>query len=284
MEKVVLIIDLRKDFRPFLSSAKFCIKTFIHEKLVHKPTCEFGFIGFGSVNVSDAMEQTTEANDGVKTISPFEEVSLNALRHVDRTPEIVCNGCLSSAFRKAYEMMSSGQKKKTAKKRVLVLSTFDGLPDSEQEACASSVAIGIADGISCELVRCLDDRSNQQIDHWIDGLAAHQVVIRNVRNGYELQTCFPTKENKDAHVIYSGPLVLGGDVALDVKIVPKVKREGFPALGNTTGETYNESFSYNWSYPTTPVGKSDELFRENDIDQSTPIGLEDRVRGFKVRG
>ena len=71
-------------------------------------------------------------------------------------------------------------------------------------------------------------------------------------------------------------------MVLDVKIVPKVKRELFPVLGNTSGESLNDSFSYNWSSPTPQTEKSGELYREDDIDQNFPVAVEKRVKGFKV--
>jgi hypothetical protein len=280
MEKVVVILDLRTEFSPFFPFAKTSIKTFIHEKLVHKPTCEFGLIGFGSPETS-VMAETAE-KEGLVTISPFEEVSLNALKHVDGMSAVICNGPLSSAFRKAADMVSGGVKKKTAKKRVIVLSTFASLPGYEQEACVSSLDIVRAEGVSCELVQCINNDTDKEANLWIHKLSSEQVAIRMVRNGYELKTCFPTKENKDAHVIYSGPLELGAGVVLDVKIVPKVKREPFPVLGNTSGESLNDSFSYNWSSPTPQTEKSGELYREDDIDQNFPVAVEKRVKGFKV--
>lgn len=280
MEKVVVIVDLREEFIPFFPSAKAGIKTFVHEKLVHKPTCELGLIGFGSPEVS--IVDGTAEKEGLVTISPFEEVSLNALKHVDNMSVIICNGPLSSAFRQAVDMVAGGLKKKTAKKRVIVLSTFASLPGYEQEACESALAIITAEGLFCELVQCIDEDTAQEANQWIHKLSSEQVAIRMVRNGYELRTCFPTKENKDAHVIYSGPLEFGGGVALDIKIVPKTKREVFPALGNTAGESLNDSFSYNWSYTASQTEKSGELYREDDIDQNCPVGIEKRVRGFKV--
>lgn len=276
MERLTLVLDLRQEFSGYLTSAKVCMKTLIHEKLVHKPTCEIAVIGFGSLDTSNVFPSSQSGEGEVLTISPLEEASLHALEAIDRFSGGHSRCSLSSALKRAAEMMSGAQKRKTAKKRVIVLSTFEGMSENEKEAC--KFAISIDYDISYEFICCVEAHGDEE--HSVNQIPG--VNVLEVQNGYELQTCFPTKVNRDGHVIYSGTLLLGSDIGLDVKIVPKTKRELFPPLGNTTGEFYSESLSHGWVYSSTPTGKTDELFREDDIEQTNPVDVDDRVRGFKV--
>lgn len=284
MDEVVVILDVRSSFYPFVESAKTCIKTLIHGKMVYKPRTLVGVVIFGS-DCSEVQHSEGIPSDAAAEIPcPLQPVSLQILERLNSiSGKDTYGGSLLSAIKAASDMMEQegSQKRKSVRKKLFIFSTFVDISENERHNIISATEMLVADGVSCEFLRCVDERDDGE-HHWIDGISK-PAISRKVHNGYELKTCFPTKENKDVHVIYSGSMNLGGDVEIRIKIVPKTKKEGFPVLGNTSEPSTNEYSSPHWSYPSASNSKADELYREDDIEQANPLGVNDRVRGFKVR-
>jgi hypothetical protein len=282
MEKVVVILDVRQatsggqHFRQ-------AIKTLVHDKLVHKPNHELGIIVCGCSQTDNPRFDGTvgDVYEHIVVAIPLQTVSLDTLRDID---SLECDplGCdqscsVPAAVRVAVDMLNltsdagKGTKKKASgKKRFVVLSSTRGLSKDDQQGIREHASM---EGIACQFI-LLNDMDVSSLSLEDD--------VRLVYDAYGMMTCFPTKEVRDAHVIYSHTMSFGGELDIYVKIVPKTKRETFPAMGNVsqsaTGDTDAFESSGLWGSHMSPAG---EYYRPDDIHQEHPVEQQDRVRGLR---
>lgn len=282
MEKVVVVLDVRQatsggqHFRQ-------AIKTLVHDKLVHKPNHELGLVVCGCSQTDNTRFDGTvgDVYEHIIEALTLQTVSLDVLRHVD---SLECDplhdnqSCsVPAAVRVAVDMLNrpsdagkGTRKKVSGKKRIVVLSSTGGVSKDDRQGIREHVS---SEGIACQFILLKDaDASLPSLDD----------DVRLVYDAYGMMTCFPTKEVRDAHVVYSHTMSFGGELDIYVKIVPKTKRETFPAMGNVsqsaTGDTDGFESSGLWgSHPPT----AGEHFRPDDIRQEHPVEQQDRVRGLR---
>jgi len=216
------------------------------------------------------------------------------------------SGWLSGGMRVALDMIGSS-KKKTGKKKVVVVSTFEGLSPRDVEDF-KRIVDGLQSGAPV-LVKFVhyDARpttagGGEVEEHWLWRAVApyrESANIKVVRTPSQLRTCFQIKETKEAHVIYSGTLQLADKLEVMVKIVPKIKKEPFMALGNTSNNAFDDSNEYVPSstygtYGTSPSfgaspssgtpsnsAASGDWYRQDDIEQKHPVPVGARIKAYK---
>lgn len=289
MEKVVVVLDCRASFSPFFESAKVALQTFVHEKLIHKPNHEVGIVIFGCDTTNNPLFDGTDgdAYEHVTVVQSLETVGVDLLKTLQRLPPPTVDsdrGSMDAAVRVAEEVLSTTteQKKKAAKRRIVVMSTFETGESDE----AKSTIEQLADASTLfTLIHCMhDEAARSTLDHWAWELGK-SVQVKPVHTLYQLRTCFPIKENKDAHTLYSHTMMLGNGLEIPVKVILKLKKEPFPSLGNASHlatETDVQESAAPWSYQSAGGGAAAGYYREDDIRQEDPIEVEDRVRGFRV--
>eukprot|EP00889_Picochlorum_renovo_P001066 jgi/Picre1/28096/NNA_003503.t1 len=263
MEKAVVVLDCRASFSPFFESAKTALQTFVHEKLIHKHH-EVGIVIFGCDTTSNPLFDGTDgdAYEHVSVVQSLETVGVDLLKTLQRLPPPTMGsdkGSMDAAVRVAGEVLrtTTEQKKKAAKQRIVVLSTFESGEGGEAKSTIEQLADA---SILFTLIHCMHDEEQARCasDHWAWALG-QSVQVKPVHTLYQLRTCFPIKENKDAHTLYSHTMKLGNSLEIPVKVILKLKKEPFPSLGNAS-----------------------HLATETDVqEQEYPIEVEDRVRGFR---
>jgi hypothetical protein len=290
MEKAVVVLDCRGSFAPFFESAKMALQTFVHEKLIHKPNHEVGLVIFGCDRTNNPLFDGTngDAYEHVAVAQSLETVGVDLLKTLQRLPPPTPGsdiGSMAAAVRVAGEVLNSSteQKKKAAKRRIVVLSTFESEKNGEAKGTIEEITNGLT---LFTLIRCLNaEEARCTGDHWTEELGKF-VQVKSVRTLYQLQTCFPIKENKDAHTLYSHTMKLGNSLEIPVKVILKLKKEPFPTLGNASHlatETDAQESAAPWPYQYSGGGGAAAgYYREDDIRQEDPIEVEDRVRGFRV--
>ncbi|WPT16509.1 ATP-dependent DNA helicase 2 subunit KU80 [Picochlorum sp. SENEW3] len=289
MEKAVVVLDCRASFSPFFESAKTALQTFVHEKLIHKPNHEVGIVIFGCDTTSNPLFDGTDgdAYEHVTVVQSLETVGVDLLKTLQQLPPPTMGsdkGSMDAAVRVAGEVLrtTTEQKKKAAKQRIVVLSTFE----SGEGGVAKSTIEQLADAsILFTLIHCMHDEEQARCasDHWAWELGK-SVQVKPVHTLYQLRTCFPIKENKDAHTLYSHTMKLGNSLEIPVKVILKLKKEPFPSLGNASHlatETDVQESAAPWPYQSAGGVAVAGYYREDDIRQEYPIEVEDRVRGFR---
>lgn len=290
MEKAVVVLDCRASFSPFFESAKTALQTFVHEKLIHKPNHEVGIVIFGCDTTSNPLFDGTDgdAYEHVSVVQSLETVGVDLLKTLQRLPPPTMGsdkGSMDAAVRVAGEVLrtTTEQKKKAAKQRIVVLSTFESGEGGEAKSTIEQLADA---SILFTLIHCMHDEEQARCasDHWAWALGK-SVQVKPVHTLYQLRTCFPIKENKDAHTLYSHTMKLGNSLEIPVKVILKLKKEPFPSLGNASHlatETDVQESAAPWPYQSAGGGAAAGYYREDDIRQEYPIEVEDRVRGFRV--
>jgi hypothetical protein len=281
-ERVALVLDVRKHSEPILR----CSATLVHAKLVHRPQDEVAILTIGG------------ARDDVPAI-PLQAVCLETLRTVMTD----CRTCLSSpstSLPMAVEaaigaLTGPSPTKRAGKNKVYVISTFDDVPTSDVEALRRLLAgrltnAGRGPPLHVKFVHFdLVQAASPTARHWIEDLAAsHPESIQHSRyhTASQMKTCFPVKELKDVHVIYSGTMKLADAVEVAVKIVPKTKREPFMMLGNAVSNRFEDQTSafmgdLERSERSERSEHGADLYRPDDIEQLYPVPIPDLVKGYR---
>ena len=281
-ERVALVLDAQEHTHrePIVR----CCTTLVHAKLVHRPQDEVAILTFGG------------ERDDVPAV-PLEVVSLETLRTVSSlAPRSLSSAPSSSSLSTAVEaaidaLTEPSPTKRTGKNLVYVISTFDDVPASDIEALRRLFAgrLGRGPPVHVKLVHFdPGDPSNGSMTapHWIESLEeSHPESVRLSRyhTAAQLKMCFPVKPSKDVHVIYSGTMKLADAVEVDVKIVPKTKREPFMVLGNAVANRFEDSSS---AFPGE-LGRPErsatgaDLYRADDVEQLHPVPMHDQVKGYR---
>lgn len=291
-EVSVVIVDRR--IPRLREEMQIVTETFLHDKMVHKPTHRVGVLVCGSDGTKNKPSYITDSLN-CEGINEAVGVSCVDLEHFEQVAVAMSQeawsneGNLNPALIRASGMIdtecdSMGKKKSSIKKRIVLLTDVDGLKDAWDEHSEKVFQQLKSLGIRvCVFCYCTSDKNfNTMNSDWLQWtIDAPWVEVDLLRTPYEMKTCLPVKEVRDAHVIYSHTLSIGSyDIA--VKMVPKIKREIFPALGNiNTGVEFDvdENVAHN---PETK--KHLDYYVEDDIEQSRPVDEKERVKAFRVRG
>ena len=254
----MLVLDARE---PASKAIVRSSSTFVHAKLVYKPADEVGVVIPGR----DVP------------VVPLAAVSLDALRTVSSLAPSPpsSSSCLSRAVSLAVDLLETS-KKKAGKRKVIVVSNFEEIPAREREFLGRVFDRLSAGPVHVKIVHfdCRGAPNGAPRPHWLENLVEYrgEFVDRKVyRTLSQLMTCFPIKDTKEAHVVYSGTLKLADKVEVAVKLVPKTKKEPFMSLGNDSGEHHPAS-------PTTNVA---DCYRPDDIEQLHPVPTQDRIKGYR---
>ena len=172
---------------------------------------------------------------------------------------------------------------------MFIISTFDDVPTSDIEALRHLLGgrLGKGPPVHVKFVHFdLGGASSGSLTapHWIEGFAESHPESIQYSSYYtvsQMKTCFPVKESKDVHVIYSGPMTLADAVEVAVKIVPKTKREPFMTLGNVSSNRFEDpSLAFSGELERRER-RERHLYRPDDIEQLCPVPMHEQVKGYK---
>jgi hypothetical protein len=285
MESIVLVLDIRRSAGNSIPFLRRACSTFVHDKLVNKPSHNLGVVCFGSerpINerVGEGGDNGLDDKfDNVSVLHPLEVAGIETLRGVTALASSSSDeGRLSGALQIAVDMLAS-VKGKSGKKRIVVLSSFDNIDEGDMDEVRATVqSAGKRPGATITFVHYDHLREYHPFHDkkpWIwDRVVSHAkdfTQLKVVRTPGQLATCFPVKESKDVHVIYSGPLVLARGIEVLVKISPKIKKEPFMGLGNSNISDTNEDGSHPVPFSGSALSC---CYRMDDIEQESPLPLQ----------
>ena len=267
----MVVLDVGSLPKEFLEPATCAIGTFLHEKMMNKPTHKVGLLVCGSTNDARSVEECI-------CLEPVTDRHLAALSKIQSSHSISATGSnLNGGVIKAIDLIQSDppEKKKGIVREKIILITCGNSTKVEE-----SLTWLQESKIRLQIVQILQ-YSGENGSSWV-----HKAVrdldaeVKYVYNTYQMRTCFPVKQYSDMHVIYSHTLQIGSKTEISVKLSTKVRSEAFPGIGNMPIET--ELASFEPSMPSYDRPRSHVFYREDDFEQGRPLDEERQIKGFRV--
>ena len=267
----MVVMDVGSLPKEFLEPATCAVGTFLHEKMINKPTHKVGLLVCGSKDGAETVEECI-------CLEPVTENHLAALSKIESSHNIAATGSnLNGGVMKAIDLIQSDlpEKKKGIVREKIVLITCGNSSKAEE-----SLALLKESKIRLQIVQILQS-SGENGQSWVrEAVRDLDAEVKHVYDTYQMRTCFPVKQYSDMHVIYSHTLQIGSKTEISVKLSTKVRSEAFPGIGNMPIGPEFDSFEP--SIASFDRSRSHSYFREDDFEQERPMDAERQIKGFRV--
>eukprot|EP00890_Picochlorum_soloecismus_P006183 jgi/Picsp_1/6566/NSC_03909-R1_ku70 ku80 beta-barrel domain containing protein len=274
-EKAVIVLDVGSMSKEYLEPATCAIGTFMHEKMINKPTHKVGLIVCGSNDEVLTVEECI-------SLEPVTEKHLAALSGIEsfHSAAATTRSSFDEGILKSIDLIHSDlpeKKKGIVREKIILVTCYRGEDSTRAKDSLTSLQ---ESKIKLQIVQILQS-SSEMGSSWIhEAVRDLDAEVKYVYSTYQMRTCFPVKQYSDMHVIYSHTLQIGAKTEISVKVSTKVRPEAFPGIGNMPIGTEFDSFEA--SMPSYDKPKSHDCFREDDFEQEIPIAVEKKIKGFRL--